>query len=167
MRTAIRLGESSTAILQRVKNFDDEHIFEKEGWNLRAHIGIEPMLLALSMELALKAWYVFDHDTSKAIRSHNLSKLFEALKPESKEKLNSEFKRSVAPFHPDIAINYGIETILFQHANAFVDWRYLHEPLKGGISFNSTVFVATLEMVLCEFNKLYRIEKIQPACSPM
>ena len=39
---------------------------------LQATIGL--MLLALSMELALKTWYAFDYDTAEAKRSHDLLK---------------------------------------------------------------------------------------------
>lgn len=41
------------------------------------------MLLALAMELALKAWFVFDFDDPKHSKSHDLSKLFGRLKSES------------------------------------------------------------------------------------
>ncbi len=37
--------------------------------------GVEPMLLALSMELALKAWFVFDFDDPKTPRTHDLVKV--------------------------------------------------------------------------------------------
>lgn len=91
-------------------------------------MGVEPMLLALSMELALKAWFVFDYDDSKVARSHNLIKLFEKLKPESQEKRDAEFKISVAPYHSSgFFVDYGIRHILYQHQDAFIDWRYLHE----------------------------------------
>lgn len=80
------------------------------------------------MELALKAWFVFDFDNPKAPKSQDLAKLFETLKPESQEKLDAEYKTSVAPnypdfFHPDCSIR----DILYQHKDAFVNWRYLHE----------------------------------------
>ena len=156
LTTAIRIGESANALLQRIKSFDRKYLSHPEDWNERAHIGIEPMLLALSMELALKAWFVFDHDTPDVKRTHNLIKLFEVLKKESQEKLDTEFKKSVAPSYPSgLFINYGIRHLLLQHANAFVDWRYLHEPKNT--SFQEGAFIATLEMVLREFRKRYRI----------
>ena len=119
------------------------------------------MLLALSMELALKAWFVFDHDDPKAPRSHDLIKLFEALLPESQDKLDAEFKRSVAPCHPQfLYIDYSIRHILYQHKDAFIDWRYLHEPKS--MRFEQVGFEATLEMVLREFDKRYRTEPVKP-----
>jgi hypothetical protein len=58
--------------------------------------------------------------------------------------------------------DYGIRDVLHQHANAFVEWRYIHEKREHGISFDFTTFVATLEMVLDEFATLYRSEPISP-----
>ncbi|MBL4644831.1 MAG: hypothetical protein COA52_11640 [Hyphomicrobiales bacterium] len=119
------------------------------------------MLLALSMELALKAWFVFDYDTPEVIRSHNLSKLFASLKPESQDKLDFEFRQSVALLHPNIFyIDYGIKNVLEQHENAFVDWRYIYEA--ENITFDKSAFTATLEMLLSEFKKRYRIEEVSP-----
>jgi hypothetical protein len=161
LSTAISLGDAANAILQRVKNFERRSIWSHEDWDENTHVGIEPMLLALAMELALKAWYVFDYDTAEIVRSHNLSTLFTKLRPESREKLATEFKEVVAPYHPGSFIqDYGIEDVLHQHANAFVDWRYLHEPKN--MTFNESAFVATLEMVIHEFKKRYRVETVQP-----
>lgn len=93
----IRIADSANAILQRVEAFDHENLQNNEEWDMRAHIGIEPMLLALSMELALKAWYVLDQNKPKGIKGHILTKLFEKLKPESQDKLDSAFRQSVGP----------------------------------------------------------------------
>lgn len=120
------------------------------------------MLLALSMELALKAWFVFDYDDPNALKSHNLMKLFESLKPESQEKLDAEFKSAVAPYHPnDFYIDYSIRHILYQHQDAFTDWRYLHEARKS-MKFDQGAFEAALEMVLREFEKRYRVVPVKP-----
>jgi hypothetical protein len=122
LTTAIKIADSANAVLQRVNSFDFETARSCKGWDLKAHIGIDPMLLALAMELALKAWYVFDHDTTKVIRSHNLAKLFVGLKPESQNKLDTAFRRSVALNHPILFdTEYGILDVLEHHAEAFVD----------------------------------------------
>ncbi len=85
--------------------------------------------------------------------------LFEGLKSESQEKLDAEFQRSVAPYRPGILITGNkMRDVLQPHANAFVDWRYLHEPQQNIMS-DKSLFVATLEMVLREFKKCYRTEK--------
>jgi hypothetical protein len=102
------------------------------------------MLLALSMELALKAWFVFDHDDPNVPKSHDLTKLFDALLPESQQKLDQEFRRSVNPLSPSpFFVDYGIRDILTQHKDAFVDWRYLHEAKKT-MMFDQSAFEATL-----------------------
>ena len=124
-------------------------------------IGVEPMLMALSMELALKAWFVFDFDDPKVPKSHDLAKLFDKLMPESQEKLDAEFRRSVAPYHPSgLHIDYSIRHVLYQHKDAFIDWRYIHEPKST--KFEQGVFEATLEMVLTELEQRYHTVWVQP-----
>ncbi|MZR14588.1 hypothetical protein GQE99_16330 [Maritimibacter sp. DP07] len=162
LSTAIRIGDAAMAILRKTRSFPDQRLGEIEDWADREHIGVEPMLLALSMELALKAWFVFDHDNPDALKSHDLIKLFEALLPESQQKLDQEFRRSVNPPHASPFFDdYGIRDILTQHKDAFIDWRYLHEAKKT-MMFDQSVFEATLEMVLREFRKRYLIETVTP-----
>lgn len=160
LSTAIRIGEAAKAILRKTQTFPDREFVHDEARVEREHIGVEPMLLALSMELALKAWFVFDYHNPDVIKSHNLIKLFDALKPESRAKLAAEFRASVAPYHPNgFYADYAIRHVLYQHQDAFVDWRYLHEP-KQSLMFDQSAFVATLEMVISEFEKRYRIEEL-------
>ena len=159
LATALRIGEASRALFTKIKRFPEP---ELENLSNHEHVGVEPMLLALAMELALKAWFVFDYDNPEPAKSHDLIKLFESLKPESQEKLDLEFKASVAPYHPDwLNIDYGIRHILDRHKHAFVDWRYLHEGQKS-MMFDQGAFEATLEMVLREFEKRYRVVPVQP-----
>jgi len=165
LSTAIRIGDAAKAVLRKTKSFPDQCFEENEDWSDREHVGVEPMLLALSMELALKAWFVFDHDDPKVIKSHDLIKLFDGLLPESQQRLDDEFKRTVNPRHPSVFfVDYSIRDILSQHKDAFVDWRYLHEAKKS-MMFDQSAFEATLEMVLREFRKRYRIEPIKPPIS--
>jgi hypothetical protein len=160
LSTAIRISQAAKAILRKTRSFPTAGFGEHEDLSEHEHVGVEPMLLALSMELALKAWFVFDHDDPKVVKSHNLMKLFDALKPESQEKLDAEFKRSVVPYHPNFLYSdYSIRRVLYQHKDAFTDWRYLHEANKS-MMFDQAAFEATLEMVLREFGKRYRIEPV-------
>lgn len=159
--TAIRIGDAAMAILRKTKTFptsgfgEDANPFDYE------HIGVEPMLLALSMELALKAWLVLDNNDPKVPRTHNLEILFGRLKLESQTNLDAEFKRSVAPYHPSgFFMDYSIRHILAKHRDAFIDWRYMHEPKNA--TFEHSAFEATLVMVLTEFRKRYRIEPAIP-----
>ncbi|CUH89854.1 hypothetical protein PH5382_03807 [Phaeobacter sp. CECT 5382] len=162
LSTGVKLEKQARSILKQIHAMAkaDAHEF---GLRHEEHSGVEPMLLALSMEFALKAWFVWDHNTLKTKRIHDLLKLFELLGDTSKERLDREFRKNVAPHHPDfLRSDYGIRDVLCQHANAFVEWRYIHEKREHGISFNFTTFVATLEMVLDEFATLYRSELISP-----
>jgi len=155
LTTAIRISKVAKAVLRKTQSFPDQAFGEPEHRRDLNEIGVEPMLLALAMELALKAWIVFDHDDPAVIRDHKLIKLFEKLKPESQEKLDAVFKSTVAPHHPSgFYVDYSIRHVLFQHQDAFIDWRYIHESGKSK-SFERGVFVATLEMVLGEFDKRY------------
>lgn len=162
LSTAIRISDAARAILRKTQSFPDQCFEENEDWNDREHVGVEPMLLALSMELALKAWFVFDHDDPKVIKSHDLTKLFDGLLPDSQRRLDDEFKRTVNSCRPSVLYaDYGIRDMLSQHKNAFVDWRYLHEAKKT-MMFDQSAFEATVEMVLREFRKGYRIEPVKP-----
>lgn len=162
LSTAIRIGDAAHAIFRKTKSFPEQGFEGVEDWAEREHVGVEPMLLALSMELALKAWFVFDHDDPNVAKSHDLTKLFDALLPESQQRLDDEFKRTVIPRHPSVFfIDYGIRDLLSQHKDAFVDWRYLHEAKKS-MMFDQSAFEATLELVLREFRKRYRIEPVKP-----
>ena len=157
---AIRIGDAARAILRKTRSFPEKGFGAHADLRESDHIGVEPMLLALSMELALKAWFVFDYDDPDFAKSHNLLKLFDSLTAESKAKLGEEFKRSVVPYHPNgFFIDYNIRDLLDQHKDAFIDWRYLHEARKT-MMFDQSAFEATLEMVLREFQKRYRIEPI-------
>ncbi|MCB5205118.1 hypothetical protein LH464_21865 [Neorhizobium sp. T786] len=158
LSTAIKLGQAAKGILRKTRSLPDVGF---EDMHQHEHFGVEPMLLALSMELALKAWFVFDYDDPKPARSHNLAQLFKKLKPEGREKLDAEFKKAVAPYHPNLLYpDYSIRDILYQHKDAFIDWRYLHETKST--MFDRGAFEATLEMVLIEFDKRYRIERVEP-----
>ena len=157
LTTAVRIGETARAVLRKTQSFPDREFAGGGSMVDMRGIGVEPMLLALAMELALKAWFVFDHNNPKVPISHDLAKLFERLLPESQEKLDAEFKTSVAPYHPSgLFVDYRIRHLLYQHKDAFTDWRYIHEPKST--NFDRGAFEATLEMVLTEFEKLYRTE---------
>jgi hypothetical protein len=77
LSTAIRICDAARAILRKTRSLPDQQLDEIEDWADREHVGVEPMLLALSMELALKAWFVFDHDNPNVLKSHDLTKLFD------------------------------------------------------------------------------------------
>jgi hypothetical protein len=156
LTTAVRISKTAKAVLRKTQSFPERAFDEHDDLG---DIGVEPMLLALAMELALKAWFVFDYDDPD-IRGHDLSALFDRLKPESQKRLDAEFKASIVPMHPNLFfVDYGIRHILYQHRNAFIDWRYVHE--RKTMSFEHGAFEATLVMVLKEFDKRYRTEPVK------
>lgn len=162
LSTGVMLEQYARSILKQVSSIG-ENPHATGNRREPVHIGVEPMLLALAMEFALKAWFVWDHDRHNPIRTHNLAKLFDALPASSRERLDIAFKRKVAPnlsWYPSMA--YSIRDVLDHHANAFVEWRYLHEDRDGGLNFDFTTFVSTLEIVLDEFGKRYETREVRP-----
>ncbi|MGQ8630164.1 hypothetical protein ACUTJJ_01610 [Agrobacterium sp. DKPNP3] len=165
LTTAIRICDAAKAILRKTRSFPGEASNDQDVALQMKELGVEPMLLALAMELALKAWFVFDFDDPKHSKSHDLAKLYGRLKSQSREKLDREFKQSVAPYHSNIFyVDYGIEDVLYQHKDAFVDWRYMHEPKST--MFDRGAFEATLDMVIREFDKRYYTEPVRPPLPP-
>ncbi|MGJ8624728.1 MAG: hypothetical protein ACSHW1_18455 [Yoonia sp.] len=159
LSTAITLNDYASSILRQTKHFEREPFLQDVSIEERSHIGVEPMLLAFAMELALKAWFVFDYDDPEIKKTHNLLKLFEALLPESQERLKMEFKKSVVPDQgAGWFVEYSLTDILDHHSNAFVEWRYIHER-KGTIGFNQSTFIATLEMIIAAFRTRYTTER--------
>jgi hypothetical protein len=161
----VNLGEYASSILSQVKWFGEFDRAEGSDRHEKVHIGVEPFLLAFAMELALKAWFVFDHDNPKPPRTHNLVKLFKRLELDSQLRLERAFEGSVASLHPvNFLGSVGMKGFLEQHANAFVEWRYPHER-KHPMQFQISAFVATLEMVLSEFRTRYHIQEAWPPLS--
>ena len=144
----VELAKYAESVLQQVKSLEEQKNFYKE-WdiNKKFHLGIEPMLLAFSMELALKAWYIFDFNDAEVIKTHNLHKIFRALKPKSQDLLSKRFKQTVAITNPDFFyLNYDIKDILYANKHAFTEWRYIYESKKS-LHFNQSGFTATIETV--------------------
>lgn len=153
---AIDIADYSEAILQRVEAFDFDLYSKKRDWSFKAHLSIDPMLLGFAMELALKAWYAFDHD--ELTKGHDLVELFNGLSPQSREILKDAFKEHVEPYHPNFFYNdFSLNDVLFCQRSAFNEWRYTYENREvAALSFDQSVFIATLEMVISEFRKRYR-----------
>jgi hypothetical protein len=148
------MADTADALMARVKSARKGILGDTDGPNLAGEIGIDPMLLSLAMELALKAWITFDQGP-KTIREHNLAKLFGMLKPDQRERIESEFQtafpwRSLAHINPRGA---DVASILDHHADAFVKWRYVHEMERG--SFCASDMEYALESVLKLFRKRY------------
>lgn len=131
---------------------------------LKAQIGISPMLLALSMEFALKAWIVYDQKKPNVPRDHDLSKLFSCTSLATQERLKARYDKEIAPRHPSpFHKDNGLERILKDARKAFVYWRYAYE--LDNACFDVGLFIETIKMVLSEFESRIVVVKSMPPLS--
>lgn len=161
LSTGIEIHQYARSILKQALSLSDETL-QNESPQSNEHFGVKPMLLALAMEFSLKAWFVFDHRLTPE-QVHDLEKLFDNLKDSTKQRLNSEFQKTVVPLLPSVSLmSNNMSDILSHHANAFRDWRYIYErDSKKALLFETSLFVATLELFLDEFEKLYVKKEIK------
>lgn len=166
---SIEIATASKAMLLHVQGIDPleptASVEEFCGSSLsKAQMGISPMLLALSMELALKAWIVYDGSKQDVPKTHDLSTLFSYISSTTQERLKARYDREIAPRHPSfINLDDGLERILENARQAFVQWRYVHE--LDIASFDVSVFIETVEMVLSEFESIIVVVKHMPPLS--
>lgn len=166
---AIDIATTSMAILRHVQGIAlSEPMAAQEEFCgsslLRAQIGIQPMLLALSMELALKAWIVYENTKKDVPRSHDLWKLFSYTSAATQEQLKKRYEREIAPGHPNIfSTDYGLEHVLENACGAFVQWRYSFELETA--RFDTGLFTETVEMILSEFESRIVVVKQPPPFS--
>ena len=160
LRIAIKMADTAEALLARVTEARSG-LFEVPSAP-PGGFGIDPMLLALAMELALKAWITADQD-AKPIRVHNLSKLFNMLKPEQREKIENDLRISCPWYRPCPLDPMGVDAarILDAHADAFVEWRYMHEMTRGSFSHSD------MESVLASVLKLFRARQATKTITPL
>jgi hypothetical protein len=160
---AIDIAASSKALLLHVQGtepFETKAPLEEFcGLNLfGAKMAISPMLLALSMELALKAWIVYDGTKKDVPREHDLSILFSFISLATQECLNARYNREIAPHHPNpFYLDNGLERTLENARLAFIQWRYVHELDRG--RFEVGLFIETIEMILSEFENRFVVVK--------
>ena len=137
----------SARSLQRVANELDK--IRREAGLSEAHLseGIflaGPILLSLATEIALKAWQCSERQEPPD-RTHDLLKLFESLKQDTQEMLES-MMRKVSPFSvcardprmqrlsPELqdmfaARMHPLRDLFSEHREANVRWRFLYEQL--------------------------------------
>ncbi|MBS8259706.1 hypothetical protein DYI23_05695 [Roseibium polysiphoniae] len=164
---AIDVACSSKAILQQVQAVNTHDLFKAQAdfcgsSMLRAQTFVPPMLLGLSLELALKAWTILDGSKNEPPREHDLSKLFASTSDTTQNRLNLRYQNEVAPFYPNfLNLNYGLEDMLVGIRHAFVEWRYSYEVETARLDSNH--MRATAEMLLSEFEDCILVEKAPPA----
>lgn len=85
-----------------------------------------PVLLALAIELALKALQWNERDGRQPDHTHDLLKLFKGLNKHIRERIEANMPE-VPGILPDLPRRPGIRTALSRARNVFVDWRYPYE----------------------------------------
>ena len=85
-----------------------------------------PVLLALAVELALKALQWNERDGRQPDRTHDLLALFKDLKKDTRERIEANMPE-VPGILPDLPRRPGIRTALCRAKNVFVNWRYPYE----------------------------------------
>jgi HEPN domain-containing protein len=164
---AIEIAAASKALLRHVQKkcsgiflgVDEEFCGQRLA---KGTMAIEPMLLALSTELALKAWIVREGGQRDIPRTHDLSKLFGLLSQARREKLIALYNAEILPdYRSRFEIEEDLEYSLSRISNAFVEWRYLHE--QEGASFESSKIERIIELLLHEFERTVRVQKLSPS----
>lgn len=114
---------SSKQFLEASKR-SDETVF-RDGKFVSAPIP-SVVCLVFSIELALKALYIVDHDRLPKKKIHDLDKLYEGLKESTKESINSY---NVLPGYPIYSESHKntLVSYLQDHSRSFVSWRYFGE----------------------------------------
>lgn len=139
-----KMVRTSRALIQRVHQCRKINPSDSSVDSAMGGFGIDPMLIALAMELALKAWITLDRG-SDPIRTHNLIKLFRMLDPKLQESFEKDFHEQ-CPWFKEEMLYRTIEMILDCHANAFVQWRYMHEIDTERFSMSDMEYV--LDVIL-------------------
>ena len=85
-----------------------------------------PVLLALAIELALKALQWKQRDGRQPTPTHDLLALFKGLKKDTRERIEANMPE-VPGIIPEWPRRPGIRTALSRARNVFVDWRYPYE----------------------------------------
>ena len=85
-----------------------------------------PVLLALAIELALKALQWSERDGRQPDHTHDLLVLFKGLKKDTRERIEANMPE-VPGILPELPRRPGIRTALSRARNVFIDWRYPYE----------------------------------------
>ncbi len=105
------------------------------------------IIMSLAIEIALKAWLIREQEKNSYPHTHNLVKLFDRLKPTTKETLEVRMRNlspnsiwadqpSMINLDPDFQEMLGatmdpLRKVLDAHRNAHNHFRYLYEKHEG------------------------------------
>ncbi len=113
-----------------------------------------PVLLALAMELALKAWWAKENKVSEIPKTHDLLRLFDGLSEDTRTGLESAHPEVPHPIRGFPPVRPGLRSMLASNSAVFVEWRYLHELRRAG--FPHGEFNEALSSVIREFDRTAR-----------
>lgn len=145
---------SARSLQELVRSFGDRADPSSNPFLFEGQFIAAPVLLALAMELALKAWWAKENTDREIPRTHDLVKLFDELSEDTQTRLESahpEIPSGLRGFSP---IRPGLRSILESHKTTFVKWRYLHELRTA--RFEDGQFGEALSSVVAEFNRTAR-----------
>ena len=112
-------------------------------WNEGLFLAV-PILLALAVEIALKAWLRKETGAPPG-KGHDLFKLFKTLSEDTQRRISARMPAAAAPAI-FLEAAPGIETALFQNRNLFVDWRYGYE--HAGVNAETGILFTALETII-------------------
>ena len=113
-----------------------------------------PILLLLAIELALKTWQCKERQ-GKHDPIHDLLKLFDSLKPETRELLE-EGMRAVEPYSMEHLFDgmrswEPLRSLLSCHKDVFIKWRYMNE--YGGRVVQTASLDRALTVIIDSYDK--------------
>lgn len=85
-----------------------------------------PVLLALAIELALKALQWSERDGRQPAHTHDLLVLFKGLKKDTREQIEANMPE-VPGILPELPRRPGVRTAFSRARKVFIDWRYPYE----------------------------------------
>lgn len=97
-----------------------------------ASAAVNPILLSLATEIALKAWLYRENNgylDHKLSSSHDLLELFEGLEKDTQTRLEAKMPEIPNP-RGGPPLHKGLRSVLCFHKAAFIRWRYRYEDLK-------------------------------------
>ncbi len=131
----------------------DENLFKSDSLSFQGKFLAIPILLALAIEIALKAWQCRERQ-AEPDRGHDLLKLFEGLEEDTQAWLEAKLPEIPDPllgsgFEP---IQPGIRTRLSSNRKMFEQWRYLYEN-PGGKTFQVGALNEALTVLITAYDE--------------
>ena len=144
--------QSALSLQKVVNSFEIGNDLLSDDYLFQGQFIAAPILLTLSMELALKAWWTREVKGINVPKTHDLLKMFDGLPEPTRIRLENSHPELPNPTHPKLPpIREGLRSILASNSAKFVEWRYQHELSSG--MFSNGPFNEALSSVIGEFFK--------------